>query len=209
MSLLLLCSLLQAVSSDTLTLPNLPDPGRGQPIEPAGDRSPQIRLRTKQGTALVWLQRANDTIVVTAVIPDSTPYWGDDFVLSLDTGGDGAAAPQHDDFQFYFRRMLDSSVIFRGRNGHWEPPRGDPDWRLGTARDGGGWEVVSASEARGWRLRLRLDPAWLAGENGRLSRIALRIYDDAPAGWFSWPGVGPNLPATLVERAPSLWVPVR
>ena len=209
MSLVLLLSLVQAVSSDTLVLPNVADPGRGEVIMPTEDGPPQVRLRTGQGTALVWLQRANDTVVVTAVIPDSTPYWGDDFVLSLDIGGDGATAPQHDDFQFYFRRMPDSSVIFRGRNGRWEPPRGDPDWRLGKDRAGGGWEVACSSDPRSWRLRLRLDPAWLAGENGRLPRIALRIYDDAPAGWFSWPGPGPKLPATLVEQDPSRWVPVR
>jgi len=209
MSLVLLLALVHALSRDTLTLPNLPDPGNGPAFAPAGDQPPQVRLPTKQGTAFVWLQRANDTVVVTAVIPDSTPYWGDDFVLSLDTGGDAATAPQHDDFQFYFRRMPDSSVIYRGRSGRWEPPRGDPDWRLGKDRAGGGWQVASASDPRGWRLQLRLDPAWFAGENGRLPRMALRIYDDAPAGWFSWPGPGPNLPATLVEHTPSLWVPIR
>ncbi|HZN98951.1 MAG TPA: hypothetical protein VFB61_14545, partial [Gemmatimonadales bacterium] len=40
--------------------------------------SPQVRIRTGQGTALVWLLRARDTVFLAASIPDSTFYWGDD-----------------------------------------------------------------------------------------------------------------------------------
>ena len=71
---------------------------------------PQLRLRTRQGTALVWLLRSRDTFFVAATLPDSTPYWGDDVVLSVDTRGDGGSSPQHDDFQWYLRRATDSSV---------------------------------------------------------------------------------------------------
>lgn len=171
--------------------------------------SPQVRIQTGQGTALVWLLRAHDTVFVAATIPDSTPYWGDDFVVSVDTEGDAAAAPQHDDFQFYFRRVLDSSVVFRGRNGRWEPPRGDPDWRLGRDRSGGGWEV-SARDAPGqWSIVVRLDPAWFAGEEDRLPRLAFRIYDDSPGGWYSHPPVRGNAPAASVEQAPVLWSVVK
>jgi hypothetical protein len=171
--------------------------------------SPQVRIRTGQGTALVWLLRAVDTVFVAASIPDSTPYWGDDFVVGLDTRGDGGPTPQHDDFQLYFRRVLDSSVVFRGRNGRWEPPRADPDWRLGAERSGGGWEVSGQDQRSGWSLLLRLDPAWLKGEGGRLPRIAFRIYDDAPGGWFSWPPAQGAASATAVERLPAAWAPVR
>jgi hypothetical protein len=166
-------------------------------------------LRTGQGTAQIWLLRARDTVFLAARIPDSTHYWGDDFVVSLDTDGDGAASPQHDDFQLYFRRVLDSSVVYRGRNGRWEPPRDDPDWRLGSERAGGGWEVSANDGARGWTILVRLDPAWFGGESGRWSRIAFRIYDDSPGGWFSWPSPSKGAPPTTVERTPSLWAPVR
>jgi hypothetical protein len=166
-------------------------------------------MRTHQGTALVWLLRAADTFFVAASIPDSSPYWGDDFVVSIDTQGDGAPTPQHDDFQLYFQRTLDSSVVFRGRNGRWEPPRDDPDWRLGKDRSGGGWEVSAREGARGWNILVRLNPAWFAGESGRPPRIAFRIYDDSPSGWFSWPGPPHGAPVTLVERTPALWIPVK
>lgn len=101
---------------------------------------PAIRIPTRQGTALVWLLRASDTVFVVASIPDSTPSWRDDFVLSLDIKGDGGPSPQHDDFQMDFPRELDSSVVYRGRNGRWQLPQDDPDWRLGSARSSGGWE---------------------------------------------------------------------
>jgi hypothetical protein len=170
--------------------------------------SPQVRLRTRQGTAMVWLLRTVDTFFVAASVPDSSHYWGDDFVLSLDTRGDSAPSPQHDDFQWYFRRVLDSSVVYRGRNGRWEPPRGDPDWRLGADRGGGGWEVSTHDRGDGWSLLLRLDPAWLRGEEGRVPRMGFRIYDDAPGGWFAWPLPQGTAPSTTVEQAPALWAPL-
>jgi hypothetical protein len=170
---------------------------------------PQVRISTRQGTALVWLLRASDTVFVAASIPDTTPYWGDDFVLSLDTKGDGGETPQHDDFQLYFRRLVDSSVVFRGRLGRWEPPKGDPDWRLGADRSGGGWEVSALDGGKGWSLLLRLDPAWLEGAEGRLPRLALRIYDNDPQGWFAWP-LSPGTPQpSSIEQTPDLWAPIR
>jgi hypothetical protein len=124
-----------------------------------------------RGTALIWLLRSADTVFIAASIPDTTHYWGDDFVLSLDIRGDGGPSPQHDDFQWYLRRVLDSSVVFRGRNGRWEPPRDDPDWRLGRDRSGGGWEVTARDGSRGWSLLLRLDPAWFAGRMARCPEL--------------------------------------
>lgn len=157
----------------------------------------------------MWLLSAADTLFIAASIPDSTPYWGDDFVVSLDTRGDGGDSPRHDDFQFYFRRTLDSSVVFRGRLGRWEPPKGDPDWRLGGERSGGGWEVSAVDGVGGWSLLLRLDPVWLEGAEGRLPRLALRIYDDDPQGWFAWPLPAGTPQASAVERIPELWAPYR
>jgi hypothetical protein len=170
---------------------------------------PSIRIRTGQGIARVWLLRAHDTVFVAAVIPDTTPYWGDDFVLSIDTRGDAAERPQHDDFQLDLRRVLDSSVVYRGRNARWEPPRDDPDWRLGRDRAGGGWEVSAGDNSQGWRLLLRLDPAWFEEESGHVPRIAFRIYDNAPGGWFAWPEPRGRVPAKQVEESPAWWSPIR
>jgi hypothetical protein len=118
---------LQLISADTLRIRTADRPPEiNQTLDGVSLGSPQVRIRTGQGTASVWLLRNRDTVYVAASIPDSTPYWGDDFVVSLDTSGDAATAPQHDDFQLYFRRALDSSVVYRGRNGRWEPPRGTP-----------------------------------------------------------------------------------
>jgi hypothetical protein len=84
---------LQVGLADTLKvrpLNRVPTPG--SPVDSIHLGPPQIRIRTGQGTALVWLVRAQDTVFVAASIPDASPYWGDDFVLSLDTAGDGAPA---------------------------------------------------------------------------------------------------------------------
>jgi hypothetical protein len=198
------------LSADTLTVRSLDrPPAPAAPIDSARLGPSQVRLLTRQGTASIWLLRSADTFFIAATIPDSTPYWGDDFVISLDTRGDAAPNPQHDDFQWYFRRVLDSSVVFRGRNGKWEPPRADPGWRLGRERSGGGWEVSARDAARGWSLLLRLDPAWFTGEAGRLPRLAFRIYDDSPSGWFAWPLPPGTQQASSIEQAPDLWVPAR
>jgi hypothetical protein len=208
----MLCFLLALLqwSGDTLLIRAIdPAPSYRAGIDSAVLGPPQVRIRSRQGVANIWLLRASDTVFVAARIPDTTFYWGDDFVLSLDTRGDRARTPQHDDFQLYFRRVLDSSVVFRGRNGRWEPPRNDPDWRLGSSRSGGGWEVGGRSDRSGWSLIIRMDPAWFTGEAGHLPHIAFRIYDDSPSGWFTWPVSGDLAQPSSVEKAPSLWAPIR
>jgi hypothetical protein len=208
--LLLLLSVLQLGSGDTLIIRTVDRvPLAGDATDSGRYGPPQVRIPTRQGTALVWLLRAMDTVFVAASIPDSTRYWGDDFVVSLDTRGDGAPSPQHDDFQLYFRRVLDSSVVYRGRNGRWQPPRDDPDWRLGSDRVGGGWEVSARDRGRGWSIMVRLDPSWFAGEAGRLPRVAFRIYDDSPSGWFAWPRPQGAAPPSSVEQTPVRWAPIR
>ena len=143
-----------------------------------------------------------------AVIPDDSPSWADAIAISFDVSGDGGDSPGHDDFQWSLQRTLDSSVVLRGRNGRWAPPLDDPDWRLGAERGGGGWEVGGASDARGWAVLLRLDPAWLEGEDGHRPAMAFRIHDDDPNGWYAWPAPTTSAGALLVERTPALWVPV-
>ncbi|MEP6687552.1 MAG: hypothetical protein ABJC36_04335 [Gemmatimonadales bacterium] len=139
---------------------------------------------------------------------DRTRSWSDGVAIYLDIAGDRTPAPAHDDFQWSLLRTLDSSVVSRGQAGRWQPPHGDPDWRLGAAREGGGWEVSAADDPNGWSLVLRLDPAWLTGEHGRRPGIGFLIHDDDPNGWYSWPAVTTPAGATLLERTPSLWVPV-
>ncbi len=173
--------------------------------DPASLGPPAVRLETGQGVDSIWLLRTADSAFVLARMTDGSPYWGDDLVISLDVSGDGGAVPGHDDFQWYFRRAMDSSVIYRGRGARWEAPRGDPDWRLGASREGGGWTVSSRDGPRGWSLVLRLDGAWLAGESGRCPRIAFRAYDDSPGGWFAWPQPESGGQATSIERSPDRW----
>jgi hypothetical protein len=181
------------------------DDGR---VDRAGWGPPQLRIATAQGQVLVWLLRAADTAFVAVAVPDRTRSWSDGVAVCIEVAGDRAPAPAHDDFQWSLQRVLDSSVVYRGRTGRWEPPLDDPDWRLGAARSGGGWEVSAAEDGTGWSLILRLDPAWLAGERGRRPAIGFRIHDDDPNGWYSWPAVPSPAGAKLLERTPALWVPL-
>jgi len=195
---------LQAAPPDTAPLRFVESAPADTSSAPAALGDPSVQIGTRQGNASVWLLRTRDSAFVVARISDSTYYWGDDLVISLDVSGDRGPVPGHDDFQWYFRRALDSSVIYRGRAGRWEAPRGDPDWRLGPSRDGGGWVASGGSDGAGWWLVLRLDGAWLEGEAGRRPSIAFRVYDDSPGGWFAWPDPGGGQPAG-VERVPDRW----
>ncbi len=198
------------VSADTLRIARISVPPSSTQIpDSLVYGPPQVRLRTAQGSSLIWFLQSADTFFIAADIPDSTEYWGDTFALSIDLNGDGGDAPGHDDFHWEFSRVLDSSVVFRGRNGRWEPPKGDPDWRLERDRSGGGWEVSSRASPRGWSVLLRFDPVWLAGSEGRLPRLAVRIYDNDPHGWFAWPRAQGTPQAASVERIPDLWAAVR
>jgi len=170
--------------------------------------TPSLRIRKPGGEVLVWLRRSGGSVFLAAQIPDSTFYWGDDLVVSIDTRGDRARSPQHDDFQWCFRRVLDSSVVYRGNDGRWMEPLGDPDWRLRQEREGGGWEVRSVSTGSGWSLELRLDPEWFAGEGGSSPGLALRTYDDGPNRRFIWPDAPGLTQSTQLERRPDLWAVV-
>lgn len=168
---------------------------------------PTLEIVRPAGTTRLWLRRDGEQVYLAAHIPDPTFYWGDDIVISLDTKGDRAPGPMHDDFQWYFRRVLDSSVVLRGEAGRWRMPRDDPDWRLGAERDGGGWEVRAVSDADGWSLEFRLDAGYFAQGGAALPGLSVRLYDDNPHGWVSWPAAEVKHP-TEVERRPDLWAPV-
>jgi hypothetical protein len=198
------------VSADTLRLARaLAPPAPTEVRDTLIYGPPQVRLRTAQGKSSIWFFESADTFFIAVAISDSTRYWGDAFAVSIDINGDAGTSPGHDDFHWEFRRALDSSVVFRGRNGHWEAPMGDPDWRLGRDRSGGGWEVSGRDGPAGWSVLLRLDPVWLAGAKGRLPRLAVRVYDNDPNGWFAWPMPRSAPQGASVEQIPDLWAPVR
>jgi len=146
---------------------------------------------------------------VAARVPDATASWSDALAVCVHASGVRAGAPAHDDFEWSLRRVLDSSVVYRGRDGRWEPPLDDPDWRIGKERSGGGWEVAGADGGGGWTVVLRLDPAWLAAGDGRRPAIGFVLHDDDPNRWYGWPAVNAGAGATLLERTPALWVSVK
>lgn len=170
--------------------------------------APSAVLPAAQGGVQVWSVRAGDTVFIAARMRDSTFYWGDDFVISLDPLGDRTPGPGHDDTQWYLRRVLDSSVVNRGRHGRWMAPGDDPDWRLGKERSGDGWEVRSSSDASGWAVELKLPLLWFADDSGRRATIAFRSYDDSPHAWYSWPAPLPGERAIRVEMTPAQWAVV-
>jgi hypothetical protein len=195
--------------SDTLRLHAIARPPAADGhIDSAAWGPPQLRIATIQGQASVWLLRAADTAFVAVAVPDRSRSWSDGVAVCFDVAGDRAEAPAHNDFQWMLQRVLDSSVVYRGRAGRWEPPRDDPDWRLGAAREGGGWEVSGADDGTVWSLVLRLDPAWLDGEQGRRPAIGFQIHDDDPNRWYSWPAVTTPAGPKLLDRTPALWVPL-
>lgn len=165
--------------------------------------APTLTIATAGGAAPVWLRRAGAAVFIAVRVPDTTASWVDAIAISLDPLGDATPGPGHDDMQWEFRRVLDSSVVFQGRHGRWMPPTDDPDWRLGAARSGGGWEVRSASDGTGWSVELRLEAEWLT--SAPAPRLAIRVYNDGPAGWWTWPApTALGHPAEL-ERRPPRW----
>lgn len=167
-----------------------------------------LSLPTRQGTVRIWAVRVGDTAYVAARLDDSSAYWGDDFVMSLDPLGDVTPAPGHDDVQWYVRRVLDSSVVYQGRHGRWMPPGDDPDWRLGQLREETSWEVRSASDSAGWSVEIRMPLEWFGDRTGRRARVAFRVYDDAPHAWYAWPAPREGERATRVEQLPERWAVV-
>jgi len=163
-------------------------------------------LHTTAGDVRVWTVRHGGFLYITAVLPDSTFYWGDDFVLSLDPNGSADASPQSGDRQWYLRRTIDSSIVASASGGRWSTP-GQPVPMLGATRHHADWDVASTSSSNGWIIELRIcENAVKPG--GASPRIAFRTYNDAPQGWWSWPAPAAGVPAQRVERSPSDWRPI-
>jgi len=169
--------------------------------------APTIRIAAGAGEVRVWVARHGDALHIAAALPDSTPYWGDDLVVSLDPDGSGGAAPGDGDRQWYLRRALDSSTVVVASGGRWFAAGRLPPM-LGPARAGDDWAVASASTAMGWSVELRVR-AGAARTGAALPRLALRTYDDRPHGWWSWPPPPAGTAAVRVERNPDLWVALR
>jgi hypothetical protein len=199
----------QSAAVDTLRIRDVlaaPSPNGRFDTLPWG--APQITIPTRQGTVSLWLLRAMDTVFVAGTMPDRSDSWADVIAVCLDVAGDRTPKPGHDDFQFALHRLLDSSVVYRGSNGRWQPPRDDPDWRVGPTHGGGGWEAAAVSDGRGWSVVLRLDPAWVAGSEGRWPAIAFVVHDDDPNGWYRWPVPYGTEAAVPIEDSPTAWIPI-
>lgn len=168
--------------------------------------APTVRIPTAGGETRVWITRHARFVYIAAVMSDSTFYWGDDFVVSLDPDGSAGAAPQTGDRQWYLRRMLDSSIVSTAASGRWIPP-GQPTPALGATRQHGDWHVASSSSPAAWTAELRISEAAFKPGAGT-PRIAFRTYNDQPSGWWSWPLPPPGTPAQRVERSPQSWTPV-
>lgn len=162
-----------------------------------------LQIRTDAGDVSVRISRSAGFVSIAATLPDSTYYWGDDFVISVDPDGSGGPAPGDGDRQWYLRRTLDSSVVLTAANGRWMQP-GVPTPMLGATRSGPDWDVSSSSTSSGWSVELRIRESALRRE----ARIAFRTYNDAPQGWWSWPAPPAGMPAQRVERNPGLWIPL-
>jgi hypothetical protein len=205
----LLSLFMTLLSGDTLRIrPAASAPAFDGVVTASEYEAPVLEMPTAQGGVRVWALRVADTVFLAARLRDSTFYWGDDLVISIDPLGDRTPGPGHDDTQWYIRRATDSSVVFQGRHGRWMPPGDDPDWRLGAARAEGGWELKTASDAEGWSVELRLPLEWFGDSTGRQARIAFRTYDDAPHAWYAWPEPQRGERPTVIERLPERWAVV-
>jgi len=167
-----------------------------------------IRITTAAGVARVWLARHDGFVYIAAALPDSTFYWGDDFVVSLDANGSADASPQPGDRQWYLRRTLDSSIVSTAVSGRWNTPGQEPPM-LGPVRRGEDWDVASSSSSSSWTVELRIRDAAFGASSTAPPRIAFRTYNDGPNGWWSWPEPASGTPAQRVERSPQLWTPIR
>ena len=163
-----------------------------------------LDIRKESSTVRVMYGFRSDSLHVQASLPDTSYYWGDDLVVSLDPDGSGGADPGDGDRQWYIRRDADSSVVLTAAAGRWMTPGKEPPM-LGSKRSGEGWLLATSSDSLGWTVHLRIARSLL----GKAPRIAFRTYDSAPRGWWSWPAPREGERATLVERTPDRWIPMR
>jgi hypothetical protein len=200
----LLCALCLLAPTDSLDVRRLARaPMLDGRVDGAEYGAPAIRIPTAAGEVTAWVGRHDGYVYVAATLPDSSFYWGDDLVVSIDPDGSGGPNPGDGDRQWYLRRMLDSSVVLTATGGRWETP-GRPTPSLGPMRHHADWDVASSSTRSGWAIELRIRESVLSAP-----RLALRTYNSAPQGWWSWPAPAAGVPAQRVERNPDAWVVLR
>lgn len=172
--------------------------------------TPAVQFATEAGQVQVWLVRHGGFLYVAATIPDSSFYWGDDFVISFAPTGHGEPSLRVGDRQWYLRRTLDSSivsVVTDSVGGRWSAP-GQAQPMLGVTRHHADWDVASTSTSAGWAIELRIREATVH-PTAAVPRLALRTYNDRPHGWWTWPKAPLDMAPQRVERTPSLWIPVK
>ena len=169
--------------------------------------TPALELVTAAGRARVWIGQHEDFVYIAADLPDSTFYWGDDFVISLDPTGRGGTSPTAGSRQWYLRRSLDSSVVSTAEAGRWSSPGREPS-ALGSTRHHADWDVASSSSPTGWTVEVRIRVA-AVNTGPEAPRLAFRTYNDRPTGWWSWPVPPVGFSPQRVERTPDLWIPIR
>lgn len=207
MTLLVLACPTSDARADTVAVPTLARaPRLDGAVHPDEYGKPALRIPTAQGEVCVWIGRRDGYIHVAATLPDSTFYWGDDLVISVDPDGSGGDVPGPGDRQWYLRRTIDSSVVFAADSGRWSAPDHRPR-TLGASRHHEDWDVAATTHADHWEVELRIREAVVAPA-GAAPRLALRTYDDRPHGWRSWPAPPSAVPAQRVERMPRLWIPI-
>jgi hypothetical protein len=160
----LLCAL-QLSSADSLRIGSLArPPGQDKAFDSAELGSPQVRLRTHQGAALVWLFRSRDTVFLAAsriFVGCSTAAW---LPGAVTVGG----KPPRDDPDW--RLGADRA------GGGWEVM--SRDWRKGEPTPATGPRVV---HRRRWAAAAGClsDPRWL---KRRLPSGCLSARSSHPAG---------------------------
>jgi hypothetical protein len=202
-ALILLC---QSVTTDTIVAARV----TGAPVLDGvvGQReygAPTVTLMAPQGTIRIWVQADTSFYYIAALLPDSTYYWGDDFVVSLDPTGERQPNLDSQDRQWYVRRAADSSVVNTVTRGRWVA---FGTGALGARRAGPGWKVQVGSSAIAWSVELRIARP-VPGRSPGAPRIAFRVYDDRPAGWVAWPRPPVGVTPREVETHPNLWATLR
>jgi hypothetical protein len=169
-----------------------------------------VRITTAQGAVNVWVGRNGGFLYIAAQLPDSSYYWGDDFVVSIDPDGSHGNAPGAGDMQWYLRRTADSSVVnvaSAASPGRWAPPGRDGP-SIKAVRSTNDWSIATSSDARGWSVELRIREEFVRVPGGT-PHVLFRTFNDAPQGWWTWPAPPSGTPAQRLDHIPDYWVPLR
>jgi hypothetical protein len=138
------------------------------------------------GTVDVYAKCYEGYVYFAFLIPDLSPFPGDDIVVMLDPVNSRAAAPAKTDIRAYVRRKMENSRQYRGDGQKWVDYYGE-------------WEYRSALYATGWEIEVRHPLKSLGIEAGKKTTmgLAFRIWDNEPEKIWNWPlGSSENKPNT-------------